>query len=46
MDASEVRNITDELLKRNYTEDQIRKIWGGNFIRVMSTMQDYAKKDK
>jgi len=42
-DASEVRNITKELQKRGYTEDQIRKIWGGNFLRVMSQAQDYAK---
>ena len=43
MDASEVRNITDELFKRGYTEEQIRQIWGGNYMRVMSEVQGYAK---
>jgi len=46
MDASEVRSITDELLKRNYTEDQIRKIWGGNYMRVMREVQEYAKNNQ
>ena len=43
MDATEVGNVTIELVKRGYTEDQIRKIWGGNFMRVMRQVQDYAK---
>jgi len=33
-DASELGNITLELVKRGYTEEEIRKIWGGNFMRV------------
>ena len=33
-DASEALNVTVELLKRGYTEDEIINIWGGNFIRV------------
>ena len=33
-DVSEMGNITLELVKRGYTEEQIRKIWGGNFMRV------------
>ena len=33
-DASEALNVTVELLKRGYSEDDIVKIWGGNFIRV------------
>ena len=33
-DASEVMNITIELVRRGYTEAQIEKIWGGNFMRV------------
>jgi len=41
-DASEMGNITLELVKRGYTEEQIRKIWGGNFFRVMQQSQDYA----
>ena len=33
-DASEALNVTVELLKRGYSEEDIKKIWGGNFIRV------------
>jgi len=41
-DSSEMGNITLELVKRGYSEEQIRKIWGGNFFRVMQQAQDYA----
>ncbi len=33
-DASEVMNITVELVRRGYSEEEIAKIWGGNLIRV------------
>jgi len=33
-DASETMNVTMELLRRGYTEAQIRKLWGGNLLRV------------
>ena len=33
-DASEALNITVGLLKRGYSEEDIKKIWGDNFIRV------------
>lgn len=33
-DVTELGNITLELVKRGYTEEDIRKIWGGNFMRV------------
>ena len=46
MDASEVRNITDELIRRGYSEEQIRKIWGGNFLRVMREVQDFARNNQ
>ncbi len=42
-DASEVMNITIELVKRGYTEDQIQKIWGGNLIRVFKEVQAIAE---
>ncbi len=42
-DASEVMNITIELVKRGYTEEQIRKIWGGNLIRVFKEVQAIAE---
>jgi membrane dipeptidase len=33
-DASETLNVTVELVRRGYTEEQIRKLWGGNLLRV------------
>jgi len=33
-DATQLPNITGELMKRGYTEEQMRKIWGGNLLRV------------
>jgi membrane dipeptidase len=41
--ASEAMNITVELVKRGYTEEQIRKIWGGNLLRVMEDVEKTAK---
>ncbi|NPD86990.1 membrane dipeptidase [Lentimicrobium sp. L6] len=37
-DASELGNITLELVKRGYSEEDIRKIWGGNFMRVFEAV--------
>ena len=42
-DASEVMNITIEMVRRGYTEEQIEKIWGGNLIRVFKEVQEIAK---
>ena len=42
-DASEVMNITIELVRRGYTEEQIEKIWGGNLIRVFKEVQAVAE---
>jgi membrane dipeptidase len=33
-DASETFNVTLELVRRGYSEDEIRKLWGGNLLRV------------
>jgi Zn-dependent dipeptidase, microsomal dipeptidase homolog len=33
-DASETANVTQELLRRGYTEEQIAKLWGENVLRV------------
>ena len=35
-------NVTVELVKRGYTEEQIGKIWGGNLLRVMEKAEQYA----
>ena len=43
-DASETFNVTLELVKRGYTEEQIAKIWSGNLLRVMGEVQKKAKK--
>lgn len=42
-DASEVMNITIELVRRGYTEAEIRKIWGGNLMRVFRDVQAVAQ---
>ncbi|MCB2196082.1 MAG: dipeptidase [Bacteroidetes bacterium] len=38
-DASEMKNITIELIKRGYTKEDIRKIWGENFLRVFRQVE-------
>jgi len=38
-DASEMKNITIELLKRGYTKKEIQKIWGENFLRVFKKVE-------
>lgn len=38
-DASELTLFTRQLLARRYSEADIQKIWGGNFLRVMSEVQ-------
>ena len=43
-DVSEVKNITIELVKRGYKEEEIRKIWGGNIMRVFRDVQATAEK--
>jgi len=35
VDASEAMNVTAGLLARGYSQPDIEKIWGGNFVRVM-----------
>lgn len=40
-DVSEMKNITIELVKRGYTEEQIIKIWGGNFMRVFKEVEKF-----
>ncbi|WP_372751845.1 dipeptidase [Labilibaculum sp.] len=46
VDVSQLKNITIELLKRNYSEEDITKIWGGNFMRVFKQVTDYARNEK
>ncbi len=42
--ALESVNITAELLRRGYTEEQIGKLWGGNTLRVMSEVEQVGKR--
>jgi microsomal dipeptidase-like Zn-dependent dipeptidase len=42
-DASETFNVTLELVRRGYTEEQIAKIWSGNLLRVMARVQEVAR---
>jgi membrane dipeptidase len=41
-DASETFNVTRELVRRGYSEEQIGKLWGGNLLRVMDEVQRIA----
>ena len=42
-DASEVMNITIELVRRGYSEMEIEKIWGKNLMRVFREVQAVAE---
>lgn len=42
-DASETFNVTLELVKRGYTEEDIAKIWSGNLLRVLDEAQRVAE---
>lgn len=37
--ASELINFTRQLLSKRYSEEDIARIWGGNFLRVMEEVQ-------
>ena len=41
-DVTELPRITEELLRRGYSEEDIGKIWGGNALRVMRAVQAAA----
>ena len=38
--SSELIHFTRQLMARHFNEDDIQKIWGGNFLRVMQQVQD------
>jgi membrane dipeptidase len=42
-DVSMLPNITYELLKRGYSEPDIRKILGENFLRVFAEAEEVAR---
>jgi membrane dipeptidase len=43
-DASETFNVTLELVRRGYSEGQIRKLWGGNLLRVWREVERVASR--
>tara|TARA_R100001369_G_scaffold20091_3_gene36999 strand:+ start:80901 stop:82190 length:1290 start_codon:yes stop_codon:yes gene_type:complete len=42
--ASQSYNVTLELVKRGYTEEEIAKLWGENLLRVLDEVQAVALK--
>ncbi len=40
--AEETFNVTLELVRRGYTEEQIARLWSGNLLRVMDDVQRVA----
>ncbi|MES2306228.1 MAG: dipeptidase [Gemmatimonadota bacterium] len=42
--ASETFNVTLELVRRGYSEEQIGKIWSGNLLRVLGEVEQVAKR--
>jgi membrane dipeptidase len=43
-DESQAPNVTRELVRRGHSEEEIAKIWGGNFLRVFHQVELVAKK--
>ena len=41
-DASETFNVTLELVRRGYTEEEIGQLWSGNLLRVLDDVQRIA----
>jgi membrane dipeptidase len=41
-DASETFNVTLELVRRGYTEEEIAMLWSGNLLRVLDEVQAVA----
>ena len=41
--AAETGNVTLELVRRGYTEEQIAKLWSGNLLRVWRDVEKVAK---
>lgn len=42
-DASETHNVTIELVRRGYTEEQIAAMWSGNLLRVLDKVQEVSR---
>ncbi len=44
-DVSQIGSITEEFVRRGYSEKDIRKIWGENFLRVLKKTEEYSMID-
>src|SRR5262249_5089082 len=42
-DASETFNVTLELVRRGYREEEMAELWSGNLLRVLDEVQKVAK---
>ena len=42
-DASQTLNVTIELVRRGYTEEEIAALWSGNLFRVLDQVQEIAQ---
>jgi len=45
-DASETPNVTTELVRRGYDEEQVAKLWGGNLLRVWREVERVAAESR
>jgi membrane dipeptidase len=43
-DVSGMIHVTEELIRRGYTDQEIEKVWGGNFFRVFEKVIALAQK--
>jgi microsomal dipeptidase-like Zn-dependent dipeptidase len=45
-DMSEYHNLTQRLIEEGFSDEDIIKIWGGNFLRVFEQVERYAKEQR
>jgi membrane dipeptidase len=45
-DHSEAANVTEELVRRGYSEKDIDKIWGGNLLRVWRDVEKEGEREQ
>jgi membrane dipeptidase len=43
--AAQTSNVTLELVRRGYSEEEIAKLWGGNLLRVWRDVERVATED-
>lgn len=41
--VGEAHGVTRELLRRGYTEAQVKQLWGGNFLRVLNQVEAQSR---